>query len=435
MRQSLILNVLKSVYFHRKDAFYQIIIIALLSAIITGSLLTGFSVTSSLKRTLSEKRGEADFLISSGMRYFKGSLADRISATTGEKAVAILESEGYCQNFVTSTTVLNVKIFGVEDNFFSFNGLDTIRIESGTVGINTRLSEMLDIKAGEDIIIYIRDPDPIPDNAPFAPSRKNSGRLVLKTGIILTPGQSGNFSLGVSQLEPLNIFMNSSDLGSGRLESNRILLQNRNGYKESDILRILGETLEPSDIGLTVRRSQKTSEPEIVSERIFLDSLLVNEISKVIPESAPVLTYLANSLSVNVKTTPYSFVSALPESSGLNIEQNEVIIGAWLANDLNAKPGDTLGMTWYYPGPGNLLNEKSSSFIIRSILDEVSPLLDPSLMPDFPGISGSTTCSDGMPVFLYCLIVSGIRMKITGTGTEGLQKLLSRIRQGKKCGE
>ncbi|MBN2863526.1 MAG: hypothetical protein JXN62_10215, partial [Bacteroidales bacterium] len=403
MRRNLIIKVLKSILYNRKDAVYQIIIVALLAAIISGSLLTGYSVRSSLRKNASEKLGKTDLLISSGLRYFDPSLAARFSDVTGEKAVALLEMDGYCQNFSTGETVLNVKIYGIDDDFFKFHGTDSVRIESGTVALNEGLSERLDIKPGDDVIVSLHDPDPVPANAPFATSRKNNQQLVFRTGKILGSEQNGNFSLGISQMLPLNIFINISDLESGYLKSNRILVQNTQFIPISYFRNNLAEILRPSDIGLKVRISEKTKESEIISERIFIDSSLVDEIGQIIPQAEPVLTYLANELSVKEKTTPYSFVSALPESSLYDINNNEILINRWLADDLDAQGGDTLIMTWYYPVPGNLLEERSRSFRIKSIIDNNSRLSDSLLMPDFPGISGSTTCSAwdaGIPLLL-----------------------------------
>ncbi|MBN1180881.1 MAG: hypothetical protein JXB49_01245, partial [Bacteroidales bacterium] len=213
----------------------------------------------------------------------------------------------------------------------------------------------------------------------------------------------GNFSLGISQMLPLNIFINISDLEPEYLKSNRILVQNTQGLPVSYFQNHLAEILRPSDIGLKVRTSEKTEESEIISDRIFLDSSLVDEIEQIIPQAEKVITYLANELSVKGKTTPYSFVSALPESILYDINSNEIIINRWLADDLDAQSGDTLIMKWFYPGPGNLLEEKSRGFRIKSITENNSRLSDPLLMPDFPGISGSTTCSAwdaGIPLLL-----------------------------------
>jgi len=82
---------------------------------------------------------------------------------------------------------------------------------------------------------------------------------------------------------------------------------------------------------------------------------------------------------------------------------SEIVINRWMADDIGAKTGDTLHMTWYDPGMGKLLREKGSSFIVKGIAGEDFIYSDPTLMPDFPGISGSSTCSSwdaGVPILL-----------------------------------
>jgi len=403
IKQDLMKLIMRSFLFYRKDAIYQVLIVSLLAAIITGSLFTGYSVRSSLKKTTLEKLGKTDILISSGSRYFDASLAKRVYEATGEKSVSLLETDGYCQNFQTGITGLNTKIYGVSDDFFTFHDVNSVKIDPGTVAINTRLSEHLGIKAGDEIIIYFRDPDPIPANAPFAPSKDQNDSRVIRISRILNPGQAGNFSIGVSQIVPMNIFINSSDLSTGKNKSNRIIIQNSKNYQESYFINVLGKTLKPDDIGLRIRRSAKTGEPELISDRIFIDSAIVEKIMQEIPSASPVITYLANSLSVASKTTPYSFVSAVPSSIYSGINDNEVIINKWLAEDLDAIRGDKLKLTWYNTGFGNLLEEKDASFIISGVIDNDNQLSDPMLMPDFPGISGSSTCSGwdaGVPILL-----------------------------------
>ncbi len=60
----------KSIKFFKKQVFYQFIIIIILCAVITGSLLTGISVKESLKKSASEHLGNTNILISSGLRFF-----------------------------------------------------------------------------------------------------------------------------------------------------------------------------------------------------------------------------------------------------------------------------------------------------------------------------------------------------------------------------
>jgi putative ABC transport system permease protein len=393
-------SIRRSIIFYSRDTINQVMIIMLLSVIITGSLFTGYSVRESLRRSSSEKLGNTGILISSGLRYFNESLAEKIEAETGENVVSILETDGYCQNFVTGATALNTNIYGITDSFWSFQGVDSVSINPGTVAVNNKLARHLGINVGDDIIIRFNDPDPIPDNAPFAPSKDENTSRVIKVGYILSSQQSGNFSLGISQVAPMNIFINMTDLMVDESMANRLLIQNINKLHLNHYYEVLRKHISPSDIGLTVRRSPKTGEPELISDRIFIDSAVVSDIISLIPSARPLLTYLGNNLEVKGNSTPYSFITAYGEDIG----EKEIKIIRWVAEDLNAKEGDSLVLTWYDPAySNNILEEKSGSFIISEILPDDHSLSDPSLMPDFPGISGSTTCSGwdaGIPILM-----------------------------------
>lgn len=395
--------IFRSLLYYRKDAVYQIIITIILSAIITGSFFTGHSVRGSLKRTSAEKLGNTDIIISSGLRYFNHSLADKISESSGNRAVSVLETEGYCSNFLTGTTALNVKIYGVNEDFFRFNSADSIVIQPEEAGLNIALARHLSITEGEEIIVRFREVDPLPSNAPFSPSKKDHGSIVLKISRIIPGESAGNFSPGVTQQIPFILFMNMSEPGtvSGKeMKANRILI---NHDKEADYKQILGEAISPDDIGLTLRRSDKTGETELISDRIFLDNLLVSEILEMIPEGKPVLTYLVNNFRLNNRSTPYSFISALPSDLLSDIDSDEIIINRWMADDLNASEGEKMTLTWYDPIFSKRLEEKSRDFYIRYITENDSRYSDSLLMPDFPGISGSATCSGwdaGIPVLM-----------------------------------
>ena len=65
-----------------------------------------------------------------------------------------------------------------------------------------------------------------------------------------------------------------------------------------------------------------------------------------------------------------------------------------MAEDLSVDEGDTLKMYWYSPDSLNKLIEKNSEFVVKRIVDMQGIWSDSLLMPDFPGISGSASCSD-----------------------------------------
>jgi putative ABC transport system permease protein len=406
MKHNLIQTILKSLIYHRRDSVFQIIIVALLAAVITGSLFTGHSVRVSLRKAVSERLGNTDILITSGLRFFDPSLAARITASTGLRSVSILETEGFCQNFETGATALKTKILGITDDFFPFYGTEKTNIERGTAAINTKLAERLGIKTGDEIIIHFRETDPIPENAPFATSKGNSNSMVLKVSQIITAESGGNFSLGTSQVIPMNIFLNPLDAGeknSKKIRVNRLLIRNNGEFIYSEFSKILEREMEPGDLGLTVRRSIKTGEAEIISDRIFIDSATVNEIEHLLPEGSPVLTYLANSISYAGRSTPYSFITTIPVLPSEKLDEDGIAINKWLSDDLGATVNDTVELKWFSPETSKRLAEFSRKFIIKAIIDNDSKYSDPTLMPDFPGISGSATCAGwdaGVPVLL-----------------------------------
>jgi len=397
--------IFRSIKFYNKPVLYQVIIIALLSAVITGSLLTGRSVKESLKKSASERLGNTGMLISSGVRFINPDLAKRIMTSSGINCTGILELNGYCQVLNSQKKAFNTHIFGVRKDFFVFQGHDSINIKSGEVAVNKRLADYLGIKAGEELIIRFKKISDIPSDAPFA-SNGDAGRsVVLTVGTILDSSLNGNFSLSISQITPFNIFVNPDDLEEDQntgLKANRILFNRYNLKSLQNISEVLQKNLIPTDIGLRLRKVNKTNEYEIISDRIFIDEEIVKEIALHIPVSAPLLTYLGNRFEHGLHSTPYSFVSALPSSLYPEIANgNGIIINKWMSQDLSVNEGDTIKMYWYSPDSLNKLIEKSGSFIVKHIADTNAVWSDSLLMPDFPGISGKESCSDweaGVPI-------------------------------------
>jgi ABC-type antimicrobial peptide transport system permease subunit len=397
--------IFSSIKFYRKPVLYQVLIIALLSAVITGSLLTGKSVRTSLKKSSHERLGNTGILISSGIRYFDTDLADRLKEDEAINCTGLLEIIGYCQSLNSQRGAFNTHIFGIRGDFFSFHGIDSISVKKDEVLINRRLADHLDVKAGDELIIRFASIGDIPADAPFAPDAEEGNSIVLKIGDVLGPGETGNFSLSISQITPMNIFLNLSDLAdeSGKpLKINRLLIDKKINKSIDETLNVLTNTLRLSDSGLRLRKIAKTGGSELVSDRIFIDEAIVDEVFKKIPSSAPVITYLGNRIESASRSTPYSFVAAIPSSIYPDIaSENEIIINDWLADDLHVIEGDTLNMFWYSPDSLNKLIESSNIFVIRRIVKIEGIWGDSLLMPDFPGIAGSESCSEwdaGVPV-------------------------------------
>jgi len=390
--------VIRSIKYYKKPVLYQILIIALLAAVITGSLLTGSSVRSSLKKSAAERLGNTGIVISSGVRFFDASLAERMKDSAKINCTGIFETIGYSQSINSQKGAFNTHIYAVNQDFFTFHGNDQIRIKQGEVAVNVKLAGFLGIKPGDELIIRFNEISDIPADAPFAPSKGTGNSVVMKVGEILEPSNTGNFSLSISQIMPMNIFMNLSDLSniSGKTaKMNRLIIENKQNLSSNTFYTSLKRILRPSDIGLNIRMIRNSGTYELISSRVFIDETTASEIESVFPSSAPVLTYLGNRFKSDAGATPYSFVSALPSSIYPEItDGNEIIINRWLADDLVLMAGDSVELFWYSPDSLNNLLERSNTFVVNRIVDIQGIWSDSLLMPDFPGISGSESCSD-----------------------------------------
>lgn len=406
MKNKIVNTVWRSLVFYRVQSLYQFIVIMLLAAIITGSILTGSSVRKSLRENNIERIGNTSLVISSGVRYFPSSLAGRLEAISGTPVVAITELEGWSRNFSGGETALNCQVTAVENDFFGFhNPSSKITIKKGEAVINSKLAAKLNLQTGEEIMVRFGTISDIPADSPFSSEESSYESLVLVVRYILEEESPANFSLSVNQIKPENIFIHNDDLKSffgGIAKCNRILIPLDPALSSMQTAKNLTEVLYPADIGLNLNEIKATAQYELISDRIFIDAELVNQVKGAIPEAQPLITYLANSINAGGRTTPYSFVSALPASLYDNVPDDEGInINRWLAEDLGIGTGDSIWMTYYVSAPMNKLDEASRGFIVSEVVEIEGIWSDGDLMPRFPGISGKESCSRwdaGIPV-------------------------------------
>src|SRR4029079_11404780 len=108
-----------------------------------------------------------------------------------------------------------------------------------------------------------------------------------------------------------------------------------------------------------------------------------------------ILTYLANLISKDDAATPYSMITA----SGVDLlppgmRDDEIVVNDWLADDLKAKVGDTLHVSYYVVDSAGHLTERTNTFKVRAIAPIAGKYADRTLMPEFPGIAKAESTHD-----------------------------------------
>jgi putative ABC transport system permease protein len=210
----------------------------------------------------------------------------------------------------------------------------------------------------------------------------------------------------------------------------------------------LREHWELADADLELRELPEQGMIELRTNRVFLEPSVVSAAERAMPGGVGILTYFVNELRLEDRTTPYSIVAAvegmqrqmgtdvegqraggdrssqarmpvppslrmsvppswrmpvLPSLIPSDMSDDEILINAWLAADLQAKMGDVLELTYFAFGPMRKLEEHKSHFRVRAVLPMEGAAVDPKLMPAFPGLSNIENCRDwepGVPIDL-----------------------------------
>lgn len=376
------------------------------TAVLTGALIVGDSVKYSLKKLVDKRLGNIEYIMLGGDRFFRSELSAEISKETKLPAASMLMLQGIAINSDNQKRINKAQILGIDDNFWALSDIEMPSISEKEVIISQNVSEKLNLKTGDELLIRMQNESVIPLNAPFT-SDENTGialRLTIKH--IATQDELGRFSLRNNQAAPYNIFINKNTVASDlQLEnlSNIILVGRSEQINEDNLDESLRNNWTLKDAGLKIHKLNN-NKFELLSDRIFIDIPITDGVDKTKIPNEKILSYFVNSLKINKKETPYSFITAAPDSFlGEELSDSEIIINSWLANDLNAKVGDSLHIKYFVMGSLRSLQEKSESFIVKSIVPIADSIFNKNLMPDFPGLSDAGNCSDwdtGIPIDL-----------------------------------
>jgi len=72
-----------------------------------------------------------------------------------------------------------------------------------------------------------------------------------------------------------------------------------------------------------------------------------------------------------------------------DLNDNDIIINNWVAEDLKIKIGDSINIKYYEIGPLRQLIEKQVKFAIGKIVPITGKYADKDLMPSLPGMSAA----------------------------------------------
>ena len=302
--------------------FWQIhLTVALCTAVATGvlagALIVGDSVRGSLRSLTKERLGTIQHALLAD-HFFQPDLLDR------ENIVSAILLDGTIVVPQTQTRASKVNILGVTDNFFTFWNAKTVPNLNKTaeqpfnsIVINEALQTELNVQVGDTLLVNIPQVTDIhPEfilGARDVSDAIQSLRLVVSA--VVPTEHAGRFSLHAHQSLPLNAFVALP------------VLQKALGQSDKANVLFTAETapISPDNLALTLKAlglniQEHETHFDLQSQQYLLEPILSETALAVAAENGiptlPTLTYLANTISANDKTVPYSTIVALPISEG-----------------------------------------------------------------------------------------------------------------------
>jgi len=250
----------RSLRFHLRSHVGTVLGAAVASAVLIGALVVGDSVRGSLRDRALARLGKVHFALSSGDRLFQRNLVDRLStdsmrfgvrldaatrrvvlsSATGQMATA-LQLPGVASRQDGSARANRVNVFGVDPELWGLLagwheptnripmrpldrktsltyrefGTDTkqptgllSRWAAGEVVlINETLAQRLHAREGDEILLRVRKPTALTQDAVVTPRDEAAVAFRFKVGRVLSAAFLGDFSLTANQAPPPNAFV------------------------------------------------------------------------------------------------------------------------------------------------------------------------------------------------------------------------------------
>ena len=420
--------------------FWQIhLIVALCTAVATGvlagALIVGDSVRGSLRSLTKERLGTIQHALLAD-RFFPPDILDR------QNTVSAILLNGTIVAPQTQTRASRVNILGVPENFFTFwAGNAAPRLDKtgeqpfNAIVINEALQNELNVQVGDTLLVNV--PQAADIHPEFLLGERDASEAIqslrLVVSEIVPTENAGRFSLRAHQSLPLNAFIALPVLQKVLGQGDRV-----NALFTAEAVPIASDDLALRIDVLDLDIQEHGTHFDVQSQQyllkpIFSDLALTVAAENRIP-TLPTLTYLANTISANGKTVPYSTIVALPIDEGefselLNrsatesdnqarnemegdsntedsqtsnavtypqgkIENPEIILNTWTAMDLGVEVGDEISVTYYRVGVGEEYITETALFRLKGILPIEGITADRDVIPAFPGIHGTADMSE-----------------------------------------
>lgn len=389
--------------------------------ILVGALAVGDSVRHSLARQALLRLGQVHFVVNTHDRFFREQLAAELAAELRAPVAPVIATPGLFTTADGRKRVNQLQVIGADARFRALATTgsdgsppgDPAWLPTGTAWGNPdflRRVRTADAPAGSSGlppggIVRLEKPAWLPRDAPASSTTDAATAL----RVTLAEGDGpGRFSLQASQIIPPTVAVAlpwlQRELAQPARANVLLIGQNAAGSLTAEqVNAALRRVWTLADADLTLAEVPGPARAvELRTDRVFLEAPITAAAISASRPAQEVLTYFVNSVRAGERSTPYSFVAAtdgladrLPPGDRRPLGDDEILLNAWLADDLRAKVGDTVTLAFFVTGTGRTLDQRTAAFRVRGIVP-VEPA-DERLTPKIPGLSDKENCREWDP--------------------------------------
>lgn len=384
--------------------------VAVATAVLTGALLVGDSVRQSLRDLAVRRLGPIDHALVAP-RPFPVTLANRLSqdeacARACEQVVPAILLDGGAARADETRRAPDVQIGAV--------GGGWVPVPRGRVVVNAELADALGIIAGDTILLSVPRHSPLPEEAIVARRSRGERLATLRVTVdrVEREGLAAEMSLDLTQRPRPRAWCNLEELQrvAGQPGQVNVLLASaRPGHRldPSALQAALRGVADLGDYGLSVApaepghamlRSRGTYLSPAVAEAVAgaADRLRVDPL-EVFVHLARRVERVAQGEGAAIHYVVVAGVSDLP--GGGSLADDEAAVNAWTAEQLGLAVGDVIAVDSYERAADGRLVAKRvpQTFRVARVLPMEGLGADPSLAPEYPGITDQPTIDQWDP--------------------------------------
>ncbi|HEY4311769.1 MAG TPA: FtsX-like permease family protein [Pirellulales bacterium] len=419
---------------HRRIHLAVALGVAAATAVLAGALVVGDSVRDSLRNLALDRLQRIDEVLAVP-RFFRAELANELSGAPEfqeyfSASVPVAMLEGTVEDPTSHRRATHVNILGIDDRFAQLSNRDAADFAAplaGEISVNEALATELGLSIGSDVIVRLPVSRDVPADSALGRKTETVTNLRLAVSRIIPAEGLGRFALRPNQATPRDAFLNVADLQKilkqpGKV--NALLVggefHNASPTELKTAHAALQAMLRPrltDDYGLTIREAP-LGYFLLESDRMLFEPAVLDAAQEAfgLLDAQATLTYLANTLADGDREIPYStvigidFDKAAPADGFKNIDgkpvaalaADEIALNSWAADDLQAKIGDTIRMTYFEPeSTHGKVSEHTVELRLAAILPLSGPAADPNLTPTLPGVTDQLSISDWNPPFPF----------------------------------